>query len=156
MEKKIIGVIGGHDCNNEVEQIAHNLGKKLAKVGYYLVCGGLGGVMKAVCQGVKEENGVTLGIIPSYDKSDANEYVDIVIPTGLGYARNVLVVQTADIIIALPGEYGTLSEIAYALQFKKPVISLGSWDIPGIIKAKDVEEAMKLVSKIINKHEKGA
>ncbi len=149
MCEKIIGVIGGHACTKEVDQIAHNLGKNLAKVGYKIVCGGLGGVMKAVCQGAKEEDGVTIGIIPSYNKKDANKYVDIVIPTGLGYARNVLVVQTADIIIALPGEYGTLSEIAYALQFKKSVISLGGWDIPGVIKVKSVEEAMdKLMSEI--------
>ena len=145
MKNIIIGVIGGHACTKEVEQLAHNLGKNIAKVGLKVVCGGLGGVMKAVCQGAKEQNGVTIGIIPSYDKSDANKYVDIVIPTGLGYARNVLVVQTADIIVALPGEYGTLSEIAYALQFKKPVISLGSWDIPGIIKVNSVEEAIRYI-----------
>jgi uncharacterized protein (TIGR00725 family) len=145
MASKIIGVIGGHNCNKKVEQIAHNLGKNLAKMGYEIVCGGLGGVMKAVCKGAKEENGVTIGIIPSYDKNDANEYVDIVIPTGLGYARNVLVVQTADVVVALSGEYGTLSEIAYALQFNKLVISLGSWDIPGTIKVNSVKEAIKYI-----------
>ncbi|MDP2940442.1 MAG: TIGR00725 family protein [Candidatus Omnitrophota bacterium] len=148
MKNLIIGVIGGHTCTKEVELSAHNLGKSIAKVGYKLVCGGLGGVMNAVCKGVKEENGVTIGIIPSYDKNDANEYVDIVIPTGLGYARNVLVVQTADVVIALPGEYGTLSEIAYALQFNKPVISLGSWDIKGVIQVKNVEEAMERLKSI--------
>jgi hypothetical protein len=145
MRKKVVGVIGGHSCTKEVEQLAQNLGKKLAKVAGYLVCGGLGGVMEAVCLGFKAFGGVTIGIIPSYNKKDANKYVDIVIPTGLGLARNVLVVQAADVVIALPGEHGTLSEIAYCMQFAKPVISLGSWDIKGVIKAKTIEEAVDMV-----------
>jgi hypothetical protein len=151
MRKKIVGVIGGHSCPDKVEELAQNLGKKLAKVADYLVCGGLGGVMKAVCKGFKASGGITIGIITSYDKKDANPYVDIVIPTGLGLARNVLVVQTADIVIALAGEYGTLSEVAYCLQFGKPVISLGSWDIKGTMKAQTVEEAVGIVSECIPK-----
>jgi len=143
MRKKIIGVIGGNRCTKEVEQLAQKLGKNLVKVVDFLVCGGLDGVMEAVCRGFREEGGVTIGIIPSYEKRDANEYVDIVIPSGLGIARNVLVVKTSDVIIALPGEYGTLSEIAYALQFGIPVISLRSWDIPGVIKVETIEEAIK-------------
>ena len=149
MRKKIIGVIGGHSCNNEVEQIAHKIGIIVAKVGAILICGGLGGVMKAVCQGTKSENGLTIGIITNYDKNDANESCDIVIPSGLGYARNVLVVQTADIIVALPGEYGTLSEVAYGLQFKKPVICLGSWEIPGVIKVKTLQEAETKIKELL-------
>ena len=147
--KKIVGVIGGHNCNKEVEQLAQNLGKKLAKVVDFLVCGGLGGVMKAVCKGFKEGGGITIGIIPSYDKDTANPYVDIVIPTGLGLARNVLVVKTSDVVIALPGEYGTLSEIAYCLQLGVPVISLKSWNIKGVIKAKTIEEAIDKVKEIL-------
>ena len=149
MRKKIISVIGGHTCKGEVEQIAHKIGKIVARVGAILICGGLGGVMKAACQGVKSENGLTVGIITSYDKRDANEYCDIVIPSGLNDARNVLVVQAGDIIVALPGEYGTLSEIAFALRFKKPVIALGSWDIPGVIKVKTVEEAEEKIKGIL-------
>ncbi len=148
MRKKIISVIGGHSCNKEVEQIAQKLGKKLAKVVDILISGGLNGTMKAVCQGFKATGGVTIGIIPTYDKKDANEFVDIVIPTGLGLARNVLVVKSADIVVALPGEYGTLTEIAYCLQFGIPVISLNSWDIPGVIKVKTVEEAVKKVKEL--------
>ena len=147
MYKRVVGVIGGHKCNAEVEQSAQNLGKKLAKVVDYLVCGGLSGVMMAVCQGSKAGNGVTIGIIPSYNKKDANEFVDIAIPSGLGLARNVLVVKTADVVVALPGEAGTLSEIAYCLQLGIPVISLGSWDIKGVIKVKTVNEAVKMVKK---------
>jgi len=148
VRKKIISVIGGHSCNKEVEQIAQKLGKKLAKVVDILISGGLNGTMKAVCQGFKATGGVTIGIIPTYDKKDANEFVDIVIPTGLGLARNVLVVKSADIVVALPGEYGTLTEIAYCLQFGIPVISLNSWDIPGVIKVKTVEEAVKKVKEL--------
>lgn len=143
MRKRIIGVIGGHNCSKKVGELSQNLGEKLAKVGNILVCGGLDGTMKAVCQGFKIGGGLTIGIIPSYDKKDANPYVDIVIPTGLGLARNVLVVKSADIVVALPGETGTLSEIAYCLQFGIPVVSLRSWDIPGVIKAKTVEEALR-------------
>jgi len=149
MRKKVIGVIGGHDCTEEVEQIAHNLGLNLAKVVRYLVCGGLSGVMKAVCRGFKAGNGVTIGIITSYDKEDANPYVDIVIPTGLGLARNVLVVKSADVVVALPGKTGTLSEIAYCLQFDIPIISFNSWEIPGVIKVKTVAEAIKKVKELL-------
>ena len=145
MRKKVVSVIGGHACTKEVEQLAQNLGKKLAKVVDYLVCGGLSGTMMAVCQGFKAAGGVTIGIIPSYNKKDANPYVDIVIPTGLGLARNVLVVQASDSVVALPGEYGTLSEIAYCLQFGKPIISLGSWEIKGVINVKTVEEAVDMI-----------
>jgi uncharacterized protein (TIGR00725 family) len=149
MRKKIVGVIGGRNCNNEVEQIAQDLGKKLAKVADILVSGGLGGVMKAVCQGFKAGGGVTLGIIPGYNKEDANPFVDIVIPTGLGLARNVLVVKSANVVVALPGEAGTLSEVAYCLQFGIPVISLKSWDIPAVIKVKTTDEAVERVKELM-------
>ncbi|MFA4842696.1 MAG: TIGR00725 family protein [Candidatus Omnitrophota bacterium] len=154
MRKKIVAVIGGHTCTKEVEQIAHNLGKELAKVVGILVCGGLGGVMEAVCKGFKTGSGVTIGIIPSYNKKDANVYMDIVIPTGLGFARNVLVVKSADVVVALPGEQGTLSEVAYCLQFGIPIISLHSWDIPGVIKVKSADEAVVKVREILKR--KGA
>lgn len=151
MKKKVISVIGGHSCSAEVEQIAQDLGKKLVEVADILVCGGLGGVMEAVCKGFKAGGGVTLGIIPSYNKEDANQFVDIVIPSGLGLARNVLVVKSADVVIALPGEAGTLSEIAYCLQFDIPVISLKSWDIPGAINVETVDEVLREVARCINK-----
>jgi hypothetical protein len=151
MRKKIVGVIGGHSCTCEVEQISQNLGKKLAKVVDILVSGGLSGTMKAVCKGFKAAGGTTIGILPSYNKADANQYVDIAIPTGMGLARNVLVVKGADVVIALPGAAGTLSEIAYCLQFGIPVISLNSWDIDGVIRAKTVDEAVDKVKQLLNK-----
>ncbi|MFH1338693.1 MAG: TIGR00725 family protein [Candidatus Omnitrophota bacterium] len=150
MRKKIVSVIGGRSCSKKVEQLAQNLGKNLAKVVDILVTGGLGGTMKAVCKGFKSEGGLTIGIIPGYDKDEANEYVDIAIPTGLGLARNVLVVKSADAVVALPGEAGTLSEIAYCLQFEIPVISLGSWDIRGVIKAETLEKAIKEIKRIFD------
>ena len=151
MRKRIVAVIGGRRCTSEVEQLANNLGKKLAKVADILVSGGLGGTMEAVSSGFKAAGGITLGIIPGYDKSEANPHVDIVLPTGLGLARNVLVVKSADIVVALPGEAGTLSEIAYCLQFGIPVISLKSWDIPGVIKVNTVEEAIEKAGEILKR-----
>jgi len=151
MRKKIIGVIGGRTCNKEVEQIAQKIGELIANVGAILVCGGFGGVMEAACKGAKAVKGETLGIISTYNKDNANKYCDIVIPTGLGLARNVLVVQTADIIIALPGQYGTLSEIAYALQFSKPVISFESWDIKGVLKVKNIIEVENKLKELFKK-----
>jgi uncharacterized protein (TIGR00725 family) len=125
------------------------LGKKLAKVADILACGGLSGTMMAVCSGFKAGGGLTLGILPGYEKNAANEFVDICLPTGLGLARNVLVVKAADVVVALPGEAGTLSEIAYCLQFGVPVISLRSWDIPGVIKVRTAEEAVRIVKKFL-------
>jgi len=151
MCKRIVGVIGGRRCSPEVERLALNLGKKLAKVADILVSGGLGGTMEAVCRGFKTEGGVTLGILPGYDKKDANKFVDIALPTGLGLARNVLVVKSADAVIALPGEAGTLSEIAYCLQFGIPVVSLKSWDIPGVIKVNTAQEALDKVKQLLKR-----
>jgi len=149
MRNKIIAVIGGRNCNVKVEHLAHNLGLNLAKVVDILVSGGLQGTMRAVCSGFKAKGGLTIGIIPGYDKKEANEFVDIVIPTGLGLARNVLVVKAADLVVALPGEAGTLSEIAYCLQFGIPVISLGSWGIKGVIKADTVDEVVTQAKRIL-------
>ncbi|MFA5099576.1 MAG: TIGR00725 family protein [Candidatus Omnitrophota bacterium] len=149
MQPKIVSVIGGRQCNNEVEQLAHNFGKKVSKVVSYLCCGGLGGVMLAVCKGFKQGNGTTIGILPSYSKNDANKYIDLAIPTGMGLARNLLVVKTGDVVVALPGAAGTLSEIAYCLQFGIPVISLNSWDIDGVIKVKTVDEAVLKVKELL-------
>lgn len=151
MRNKVVSVIGGRDCNKELENLVHDLGKKLAKVVNTLVCGGLGGTMEAIARGFKSGGGLTIGIIPGYNKNDANPFIDIVIPTGLGLARNVLVVKSADVVVALPGEAGTLSEIAYCLQFNIPVVSLKSWDIPGIIKVKTIDEAVREVKKRLGK-----
>ena len=151
MLKKVISVVGGHSCTPEVEKEAQELGAELAKVVEILTCGGLSGVMEAVCKGFKSSGGLTIGFIPTYNKADANKFVDISIPTGLGLARNVLVVKSADLVIALPGRAGTLSEIAYCIQFSIPVISLNSWDIPGVIKTKTVAETIEKVKELLKR-----
>jgi uncharacterized protein (TIGR00725 family) len=133
-----IGVIGGGTCSSEIYEIAQEVGREIARNGFSLVCGGLGGVMEAACRGAKpevalwpESGGITIGILPTTDKRDANPYVDLVIPTGLGHARNVLVVHASDALVAVDGEAGTLSEIAIALKVGKPIVGIKSWELEG-------------------------
>ena len=145
----IISVIGGHDIDQEVEQLAHNIGELIAKMGCVLACGGLGGAMMAVCKGAKSAGGTTIGILPGKDKSDANPFVDIVLPTSIGYARNAIVSCAADIIIALPGSHGTRSEISYGVVFNRPIIDLGGWNIDGTIKAESLEDAEAKIKELV-------
>ena len=142
-----IAVVGGGDCSPSVERVAHQLARLLAERGHILICGGLGGVMEAACRGAKEAGGLTVGILPG-EREDGNAYLDIAIATGMGHARNVIIVKSADAVIALPGELGTLSEMALALKMNKPVVSLNSWDVCGALKAKDPEEALELLDRI--------
>lgn len=142
---KIIGVIGGSVCSKEIEKIAFEVGERIAKNGAILVCGGLGGVMKAAAKGAKSAGGTTIGILPTQTKKDANPYIDIPIVTGMSIARNVIVVRSSDAVIAIDGRYGTLSEIAIALNLGIPVIGLKTWDIKApIIIAKTPEQAVEL------------
>jgi uncharacterized protein (TIGR00725 family) len=145
MSKKIIGVIGGRDVTDDLLAAAEEVGGLIAKKGYSLICGGLTGVMEAASKGAKEAGGLTIGILPQEDKDSANPYIDVPIATGMGIGRNVMISRTADALIAVGGEYGTLSEIAFALQLGKPVIGIGSWDIKGVLKAVDAEDAVKKV-----------
>jgi uncharacterized protein (TIGR00725 family) len=110
-----------------------------------VVCGGLGGVMEAACRGAKEGGGLTVGILPGTERAAANRFVDVAIPTGLGEARNALVVRAADALVAIGGGYGTLSEIALALKAGKRVVGLDSWDIDGVVAAPDPEAAVAAV-----------
>ena len=126
-----IGVIGGATCSAEIYEIAREVGGEIARNGFSLVCGGLGGVMEAACRGAKEAGGITIGIIPTADKRDANPYCDLIIPTGLGHARNVLVVYASDALVAVDGETGTLSEIAIALKVGKPIVGIKTWELEG-------------------------
>jgi uncharacterized protein (TIGR00725 family) len=124
---------------------AEAVGRELAARGAVVVCGGLGGVMKAACRGAREGGGRTVGILPGTDRAAANEFVDVAIPTGLGEARNALVVRAADALIALGGGYGTLSEIALALKAGKRVVALDSWEIDGVIAVADPAQAVAAV-----------
>jgi uncharacterized protein (TIGR00725 family) len=129
----VIGVIGGAEASEETLKIAYEVGKYIANNNAILVCGGLGGVMEAASKGASENDGVVVGIIPGADKAAANPYAQIVIPTGMGHARNTLIVNTSDVLIAFPGTFGTLSEIGLALNLKKPVIYLpGTWNLQKI------------------------
>ncbi|MBM4431249.1 MAG: TIGR00725 family protein [Chloroflexi bacterium] len=123
----LIAVIGDGLCSAEVAALAEAVGREVAKRGAVLVCGGLGGVMEAACRGAKQAGGLTVGILPGRSRQDANPYVDVPIVTGMGEARNVLVVQSAQAVIAVHGEYGTLSEIAHALKLGIPVVGLNTW-----------------------------
>ena len=123
----IIAVIGNFDPPPHVYALAEEVGRELAKRGITLVCGGLTGVMEAVCKGAKSEGGTTIGILPGGSPGTANDYVDIPVATNMGYARNVAVVSTGSSVIAVGGAFGTLSEIAYALSYGIPVVSLNSW-----------------------------
>ncbi len=149
-QKPVIAIIGAGQCSDKVKKLAYTAGKFVAQLGGTVVCGGLGGVMEAAAQGAKEGGGTTIGIIPTANKKDANKFIDYVIVTGMGEARNALVIKTADAIIAFEGKFGTLSEIAFALQSGKPTISVGSWDIDSqIIKEDNPEEAVKIAFKLI-------
>lgn len=124
---------------------AEAVGRGLAARGAVVVCGGLGGAMEAACRGAKEAGGMTVGLLPGLDRRDANPYVDVAITTGLGEARNALVVRAADTLIAVGGGYGTLSEIGLALRTGKRVVGLGTWEINGIEPASSPEEAIEAV-----------
>jgi uncharacterized protein (TIGR00725 family) len=142
-----IGVIGGASPDSEHRQIAHDVGKEIAKKGAILVCGGLGGVMEAAARGAKKNGGLTIGILPGNSPGEANIHIDIPIATGLGYSRNSLVAMNADVLIAVDGQYGTLTEIAYGKIYGKKVIGIGTWDIQGVEKADTAEQAVGLALK---------
>jgi len=143
MRKKIrIGVIGGSSPDKESRQTAFRIGQLIAEKGAILVCGGLSGVMEAASRGAKEAGGFTMGILPGNSLDDANIYVDIPVATGLGYGRNSLVAMNSDVIIAIDGQYGTLSEIAYGCIYRKKVIGMGTWDVEGVIPADSPEQAV--------------
>jgi uncharacterized protein (TIGR00725 family) len=125
----IIAVIGDSSCSPEEAKLAESVGELLAQRGATIVCGGLGGVMEAVCRGAKSKGGLTVGILPGKNSSTANPWVDIPVVTSIGEARNVAVVKSAQAVIAIGGGYGTLSEIAYALKNSIPVIGLNTWSL---------------------------
>lgn len=126
-KKLIISVIGGSQVTPEAEVAAERVGKELAQRGVMVVCGGLTGVMEAVCKGAKSAGGTTIGILPDRGPDRANQWVDIPICTDMGYARNVIVVYTGRAVIAVDGAYGTMSEIGHALGVGIPVIGLDTW-----------------------------
>ena len=140
------------------DAIVEEVGRGLAAAGYVVVCGGLGGVMEAACRGAKAEGGVTVGLLPGRHRADANPWVDVAIPTGLGEARNALVVRVADVVVAIGGEYGTLSEIALALKAGHPVVGVGTWELSrdsvsdsSIIRVSGAREAVAAVDRLLGR-----
>lgn len=150
--QKQIGVIGAGACSEEVESLAEAVGREIARKGAVLLCGGLGGVMEAASRGAKKEGGTTLGVLPGVRREDANPWIDVAIQSGMGHARNALIAQSSDALIAVGGEYGTLSEIALGLKMGKPVVLLESkWEIEGAQRAKSPKEAVETAFRPIEK-----
>jgi len=143
--KKIIAVVGGRRTEKALLLEAEEVGRLIARKEATLLCGGLGGVMEAASRGAKSEGGLTVGILPHDNSKKANKYIDIPIATGLGIGRNVIIARTADALIAVGGEYGTLSEIAFALQIGKSVVGIKTWDIKGVIPAENAIDAVNKV-----------
>jgi uncharacterized protein (TIGR00725 family) len=139
-----VAVIGGSRPGRQALEAAFEVGRLVARTGALVVCGGLGGVMEAASRGAREEGGFVVGILPGGTMSDANPWVNLPIATGLGYTRNPLVVMNADAVIAVDGEYGTLSEIAYGKIHGKKVVGLGTWDVKGVEAAATPEEAVRM------------
>ena len=128
-KKPVIAVVGAGKCSKKLLDMAADIGRYIAENGGVLICGGLGGVMEGAARGAKEAGCVTIVVLPSETREEANEFIDYVIATGLGDARNMIVVRSADAVIALPGKYGTLTEMAFALLAEKPVVSVSAWKL---------------------------
>lgn len=138
-----ISVVGAGTAGEAEQAVAHRVGVEIASAGAVLVCGGLGGVMAAACRGATEAGGRTLGILPGSDPTAANPWVEVAVPSGMGHARNVLVVQSGEAVVALPGSHGTQSEVAIALKIGRPVVGLGAWhQMAGVVPAADPAQAV--------------
>ncbi len=156
--RPVLTVIGAGDAPAALCALAREVGREIAARGAVLVNGGRGGVMRAAAQGASERGGTTIGILPGYDRAAANEFIEFVIATGMGEARNAIIVASSDAVIALAGEGGTLAEIGFAKKFGRPIVALDSWpEIPGLTRASTpaqaVETALKLAAP---RSEKGA
>jgi len=133
-----VSVIGGGTVDDAAAELAREVGELLGKRGHTVVCGGLGGVMEAACEGAKREDGETIGILPTERRADANEFVDTAIATGLGHGRNHLVVLNGDAVFAIDGGSGTLSEIGFAGVYDRPIAGLGTHRIDGLDHVEEV------------------
>jgi uncharacterized protein (TIGR00725 family) len=154
-----IAVVGPGRADAREAAWAEEAGAAIADAGAVLVCGGLGGVMEAACRGARSRGGTTVGLLPGSDREDANGWVLLAIPTGLGEARNALIVRAADALVAIGGAWGTLSEIALALKAGKPVIGLDTWElgragvpVEGVIRAHDAASAVEDALARVNRH----
>jgi uncharacterized protein (TIGR00725 family) len=145
-----LAVIGAGNAPSEIYGLAMAVGKEAARRGWVVTTGGLGGVMEAAARGAREAGGLTLGILPGGDRREANPYIDVAVATNVHHGRNAIIAQTADALIAVDGEYGTLSEVALGLKLGKPVIGLKpAWKIPGLLPATDPRDAVEKVSMLL-------
>ncbi len=148
---RYVAVIGASDATEWERATAEEVGRRLAHAGAVLVCGGLGGVMDAAAGGAAAEGGTSVGILPGSDRSGASPHLTVVVTTGFGEGRNVLVARSADAVIAVGGEFGTLSEVALALKMGTRVVGLGTWDLrrddmeaDPLMRAETADEAVRL------------
>lgn len=144
-----VAVVGAGVADDALQRIAEDVGRGLGEQGAVVLCGGLSGVMEAACRGCRAGGGTSVGILPGDDRSGANEYVDVALATGMGEMRNALIVRAADVVIAIGGEYGTLSEVAFALKTGRPVVGYDTWELSkrgaadaGIQRVTSAEEAV--------------
>ena len=145
-----VAVVGSGTATGELYERAREVGRLVAERGGIVVCGGLSGIMEAAARGAAEAGGTAIGILPDEDRRRANEYLTYSITTGTGHARNLAVVCSGDVVIALSGEYGTLSEIGLARKVGRPVVSLESWKLPGhVVVASSPEEAVEAAVEIL-------
>lgn len=139
-----VAVVGSGEATGKLYDAAREVGRLVAERGGVVVCGGLRGVMEAAARGATEASGVAIGVLPDEDRRRANPYLSYSVATGVGHARNLAVACSADVVIAVGGEYGTLSEIGLALKVGRPVVALGSWDLPGhVVVASSPREAVE-------------
>ena len=155
MNRPIVGVIGTADASNRECEMAAETGRLIAKKGWILVNGGLTGVMEAVSRGAAEAKGVVVGILPQESTDFANKYVTIPIATNMGHARNAIIVHTADMLIAIGGGLGTLSEIAIARKLGKPVFAIGSWEVAEVVAVPDARAAIEACQKHLDESLRG-
>jgi uncharacterized protein (TIGR00725 family) len=147
--RPVVAVIGAGDAPPDVCKLAFEVGCEIARRDAVLINGGLGGVMESAAAGARKEGGHTIGVLPGYDRSAANRHIEFAIATGIREARNAVIVASADAVIALRGEGGTLAEIGFALKFGKPVVALDSWpEIAGLHRADTAADAVALALKL--------
>ena len=142
--KRCVAVIGPGDASAAELAVAEEVGARLVDLGATVVTGGLGGVMEAASRGAKSRRGLTIGLLPGLDRSEANGWVDVAIATGLGEIRNALIVRTSDALVAVGGGVGTLSEMAFALKLGRPVIGVGTFEVEGVVQVASAAEAAEL------------
>ena len=153
MMKRIVGVIGPGECDQQIDSLAEEVGERLARRGLVVLTGGRGGVMAAASRGAKQAGGLTIGILPGNTYNEVNPDVDIPILTGLGEARNAIVACASEVLVAIAGEYGTLSEMALALKMGRPVIGLRSWPLMmAVIVVENPEQAVEKVLVSLDMH----